>query len=73
VIWECIFADLILRLAVWWKRAESNIVKLYPIYSSVKISAGADWLWQYNSTSVNCLENTKKIASTGDLLDQDWC
>jgi len=41
---KSVFPDLILRFAVWRKRAEPDFMKLHPIYRSVEIPAGADRL-----------------------------
>jgi hypothetical protein len=73
VIWESIFADLVLGFAVRWERAEFYLVELLPVQRSVEISACADWFWENYSGGVDCLEDAVDVTATSDFFDEDGC
>lgn len=39
----------------------------------MKVSTSADWCWQNDTSCVECLPDTLKVATAGDFLDEDWC
>lgn len=70
-IGQGIFADLILRLAIWGQRAETALIQLLPLQSSVVIPTGAERLRQDDTSGVQTLPDLVQVAAAGDLLDQN--
>lgn len=63
--------NLVLRLAVGRKGAESNLVELLPVQRAVVVPAGADGRGQHGATGVEALPDAVEVAAPGDLLDED--
>ena len=62
--------DLVLRLAVRGKRAESYFVQLHPVQGAVVVPTGADGSGQHGAAGVEALPDTIEVAAAGHLLNE---
>lgn len=70
VVRQRILANLVLRLAVRRERAETTLVELLPVDSTVEVSTSADGLGKDDTGSVETLPDSVKVAASCDFLDE---
>ncbi|KAI6760826.1 hypothetical protein HG530_009686 [Fusarium avenaceum] len=70
VVRQRILANLVLRLAVGRERAETALVELLPVDSTVEVSTSADGLGKDDTGSVETLPDSVKVAASCDFLDE---